>query len=658
MATPAQRIQDLLAAAGQRLAAGDRAGARACHEEALRLAPGHPAALRGMAQLLLPAAPMEAAVHAQRALDAAPHDVEALGLMGQALSLLGRAEDALRAFQAAADHAPLLAQAHCNLCLALLRAGRAQEAAVAGERATRLNPRLPEGWTNLGHALNAVPDPARAMAAFQAALALRPEDPDALSGIATAQAALGRPSAAVAALMRAVEAAPGWANGWNDLAILLQEFGDPRGAREAAEQAALLAPDNPWFQGNLLMGMQYDPGFGEAAVAGRAREVGLALSARAPRREQRAAAPAEGRRLRIGYLSADFRQHPVGWLGAGAILAHDRAEVFVAAYASQTRRDALTDRLEAGVERWHWVHGRDDGQLAALVAADGIDILVDLSGHTAGNRMALFAGRAAPVQVSWLGWFATTGLPTMDAVLLDEDHLAPGAEALFSEEVVRLPAGRLGYMAPEYAPAPRMPPEGPVVFASFNNPAKLNAEVAALWARVLAAVPGSVLLLKWRGLSDPILQARLRALFGAAGGRLRFAEASPHAAMLDEYGDVDVALDPFPFTGALTTCEALWMGVPVVTLPGARPVSRQSHAILRRIGCGEWSCASPEEYVAVAARLAQDRAGRARLREGLRAAMAGSALCDHRGFAAGLEAAYRDLWARACGGWRGGGAAR
>ena len=307
------------------------------------------------------------------------------------------------------------------------------------------------------------------------------------------------------------------------------------------------------------------------------------------------------------------------------------------------------------MERWHWVAGRDDEQLAAMVAADGIDILVDLSGHTAGNRMALFAGRAAPVQLSWLGWFATTGLPTVDAALLDDDHLAPGAEGLFSEVVVRLPAGRFTYMAPDYAPAPRMPQDGAVVFASFNNPAKLNAAVAALWARVLAAVPGSVLLLKWRGLGDPIMQARLGALFAAHGldpARLRFAEASPHAAMLDEYGTVDVALDPFPFSGALTTCEALWMGVPLVTLPGARPVSRQSHAILRRIGFGAWSCGSEAEYVAVAARLAQDRAGREPLRHRLRAAMAGSALCDHRGFAAGLEATYRDLWSRAAGGWR------
>ena len=652
MATVGRNVETLLAAAGQRLAAGDRAGAIACHEEALRLAPASAPALRGLALLLLEAAPVQAAMTAQRAVEAAPQDVEALSVLGQALSRLGRAEDAVRVFQAAADHAPLLAQAQCNLCLALIRAGRASEAVAAGERATRLNPRLPEGWTNWGHALNQLPDHARAMAAFRSALALRPEDPDALAGIATAQAALGRPSAAVAALMRAVEVAPGWANGWNDLGILLQEFADPKGAREAAEQAAHLAPDNTGFQGNLLMGLQYDPSFAEAAVAGRARQVGLALSARAPRREVPAPAPAAGRRLRIGYVSADFRSHPVGWLGAGPILAHDRGEVFVAAYANQTQRDPLTERLMAGVERWHWVHGRDDDQLAALVAADGIDILVDLSGHTAGNRMALFAGRAAPVQLSWLGWFATTGLPTMDAVLLDDDHLAPGAEALFSEEVVRLPAGRFSYLAPDYAPPPRLPADGPVVFASFNNPAKLNEAVAALWARVLAAVPGSVLLLKWRGMGDPMLQARLRALFGAAGDRLRFAEASPHAAMLEDYGTVDVALDPFPFSGALTTCEALWMGVPVVTLPGARPVSRQSHAILRRIGFADWSCASAEDYVAVAARLAQDSAGRARLRSGLRAAMAGSALCDHRGFAAGLEAAYRGIWARACGGWR------
>jgi predicted O-linked N-acetylglucosamine transferase (SPINDLY family) len=294
--------------------------------------------------------------------------------------------------------------------------------------------------------------------------------------------------------------------------------------------------------------------------------------------------------------------------------------------------------------------GLDDDTVAARIAADRIDILVDLSGHTGGNRLAVFARRPAPIQVTWLGYSATTGLPAMDYMLLDEHHLNPDAESFMLERVVRLPHVRFCYAPPEYAGDIVEPPSMAsrlVTFASFNNTAKLNDAVITLWGRVLDAVPDSRLLLKWRSLGDAVLQARIRRNFtrqGIDGKRIQFDGASQHVDMLRQYGEVDIALDPFPFCGGLTSCEALWMGVPIVTLAGSRPFSRQTHAILHAIGRPEWSAGSADEYVKIAARLSGDSQELGRVRRGLRQQMLASPLCDGPGFARSLERVYRALW--------------
>jgi protein O-GlcNAc transferase len=262
----------------------------------------------------------------------------------------------------------------------------------------------------------------------------------------------------------------------------------------------------------------------------------------------------------------------------------------------------------------------------------------------------VFARRPAPIQVTWLGYGATTGLPTMDYALFDDHHLTAGAEALMLERVVRLPHTRFCYAPPDYAAAVADPPSAggaPVTFASFNNTGKLNDPVIALWCRVLAAVPGSRLLLKWRSLADPLLQAAIAERFARGGvdkARILFDGYSPHIDMLRKYGGVDIALDPFPFCGGLTSCEAMWMGVPVVTLPGARPLSRQTHAMLQAVGRSEWSARDADDYVGLAAGLAANPRALTEIRRGLRAQVQASPLCDAKGFARALEQSYRRMW--------------
>jgi predicted O-linked N-acetylglucosamine transferase (SPINDLY family) len=358
--------------------------------------------------------------------------------------------------------------------------------------------------------------------------------------------------------------------------------------------------------------------------------------------------------LRVGYVSADFWSHPVGFLGGAAIGRHKRPDFTVIAYANQAISDNITAGIAASVDLWRPILGFGDEAVARQIVADGIDILIDLSGHTGGNRLGVFARRPAPLQLSWLGYFATTGLPSIDAILLDDEHIAEGGEARFSEQVVRLPMGRFCYMPRADMPDPAPPPAEQakvVTFGSFNNSAKLNAETLDLWARVLQAVPGSRLVLKWNHLTDPLLAARITDRFvsrGIAAERILPEGAELHDGLLAAYGRIDIALDPMPFTGALTTCEALWMGVPVVTLPGTRAVSRQTHAILARIGLTRWSASDADDYVRIAVGLAGDAATRREMRTGLRERMRASPLCDPAGFVSGLESVYRSLWRAWC----------
>jgi predicted O-linked N-acetylglucosamine transferase (SPINDLY family) len=641
----------LFAAAQRRHTANDRTGALVLLDELLRVQPDHAPALLLLAELQLATNPVAAANAAHRVVQSNQGDQQAMELLARALSAMGRNDEALHAFRDIAAAKPANALVRANLAVSLVRAGDPRAAVAAAEQAIELDPAAPEAYAALGHAHNVLRQPDQAIAAFHKALSLRLQFPDALQGVARAYRDQGRPSTAISALLRATELAPYWTSPWLDLATLFREFGQPGEAMEALRKAIALAPDLPHFFSNLLLDMQYDPAIDEAQAAAEAQQWGVrqvaavrpvALAA------DRSRDPA--RPLRIGYVSADFYRHPVGWLGSAPIVAHDRSAVTVFVYANQTAHDQLTESLKQSVDAWVPIMGLDDDTVAARVAADQIDILVDLAGHTAGNRLAVFARRPAPIQVTWLGYSATTGLPTMDYILLDQWHLGPETEQHMLERMVRLPQARFCYSPPDYAPEVAEPPSTsgkPVTFASFNNTAKLNDSVIALWSRVLLTVPDSRLLLKWRSLADPVLRARISRDFGRHGvdaGRIQFDGATQHADMLRQYSDVDVALDPFPFCGGLTSCEALWMGVPIVTLVGPQPFSRQTHAILHAIGRPEWSAGNADEYVETAARLAGDPVALDQLRRDLRRQIVGSGFCDGSRFARGLERIYRDMW--------------
>ena len=436
-----------------------------------------------------------------------------------------------------------------------------------------------------------------------------------------------------------------------NLANLNRDAGQHGEARRlfSALQAAL--PNHPVIRRNFLVSQEYDPAASDAERLHHARAWGhWAIAQAGGWRARPACSALTGRPLRIGYVSADLCQHTVGLFLKEVLLAHDPRQVTVFAYSAGSVDDWVTAAIRQSVH-FRNVGALGDLELSQLIRQDSIDVLIDLSGHTAGSRLTVFAQRPAPVQVSWLGYFASTGLPYVDAVLLDEWHVPSGSEAQFVEPVIRLPSGRFCYRPVPWAPAdvsslPSLS-TGTITFGCFNNTGKFNGGVFDVWAKILATVPDSRLVLKWRTLADDSLRESIQSAFTQRGidpQRIELRPASFHADVLKEYADIDIALDPFPFTGGLTSCEALWMGVPVVTWPQARAVSRQTFALLCSIGLPELAALDADDYVRIAVALAGDRHKLAALRNRLRSRMQSAPLMDVAGFTRQLEDALRQLF--------------
>lgn len=477
-------------------------------------------------------------------------------------------------------------------------------------------------------------------------------DADALLSVGSLLLAFGFLSAAGACFERVRSVAPNDMRPLVNLANLAREFGDHAQSRRLYASLLARLPDHPVIRRNAVVSLEYDPDVPDAERVAQAVAWGdWAVAATGGARPRPVCRPLAGRPLRIGYVSADLCQHTVGLFVKDVLLAHDVERVTIFAYSAGRVSDWVTAAIGAQCVL-HDVASLDDAALAACIRQDEIDVLVDLSGHTAGSRLTVFAHRPAPVQVSWLGYFATTGLAVMDAVLLDEWHAPAGTQTQFVEPIVRLPGGRFCYTPVPFAPEQVAPPpcliNGYVTFGCFNNTAKLNPGVFALWVRILAAVPHSRLILKWRTLVDASLCAAIRADFAQRGidpQRITLRPATFHADLLAQYADIDIALDPFPFTGGLTSCEALWMGVPVVTWPQSQMVSRQTFAFLCAIGLAELAAVDADDYVRIAISLATDQDRMVALRSAMRSRMQASSLMDVTGFARQLENALMQLHA-------------
>ena len=488
------------------------------------------------------------------------------------------------------------------------------EGIAAMRRATALDPSSEDGWLNLTAALIVTGDVQAAAEAAGAGLANHPDSASLASNRAIALARAGRTDAAL----------------------------------EGIEGFLAGHPRSHDLRSNMLLMLQYTERAPEAILAAH-RAFGASLPPPQPPPARRPADP-----LRVGLLSADLRGHSVGFF-VEPLLAHAPSSVEVTVFSNSPYQgaDSTRDRLRGLARAWHEVHAIDDEALDALVRRERIDALIELNGHTGDNRLPALARKPAPLVVTAIGYPDTTGLPAVDVRLVDTVTDPPGAEAWCTERLLRLDPCFLCYTPPTEAIEPALPSGStPVTFGSFNNVAKLVPRTVALWAKVLQAMPQSRLLLKSIGLEDSAIRASVRERFTAAGvdaSRLELRDARlDRAAHLSSYGEVHVALDPTPYNGTTTTCEALWMGVPVVATLGDRHAARVSASLLHAAGHPELVARDADAFVQLAASLAQDRARLASLRTSLRGELRASPLCDAPAYAARFHAAIRDCWKQWC----------
>jgi protein O-GlcNAc transferase len=570
---------------------------------------------------------------------------------------LGKSDDAIAHYRRALEIQPEFAEAHGNLGNILKDLGRLEDAVTSYRRALEIRPSYAEAHYNLGNALNDLGRSADAAASYGRALVFRPDFAEAHSNLGNALRDLGRLDDAVLSYWRALEINEHYPEAHFNLGSALQNLGQFDAAGASYRRALEIKPDFGKAQSNLLFMHNYLAAQDSRKLLAEAKRFGE-LAARHTRPSTTwSNAPEADRCLRVGFVSGDLRDHPVGYFAEGVLAslsqeAPGRLELF--AYLSHFCADAVAERIKASCSGWRSLVGVSDERAAQYIREDGIDILVDLSGHTAHNRLPLFAWKPAPVQISWLGYSATTGVAAMDYVVADPWTLPESEEGNFTEKIWRLPETRLCFTPPtediDVTPLAALS-NGYVTFGSFNHLSKMNDDVVGLWTRVLEAVPDSRLLLITKQFTEVSVRQRVIERFAAHGidaGRLIVEGPVSRRQYLAAYQRVDIALDPFPYPGGTTTVDALWMGVPVLTLAGDRFLSRQGVGLLMNVGLPQWVAVSPEDYVGRAASHAKNLNELVDLRNGLRKQALGSPIFDTRRFAHHFEVALREMWRRWC----------
>ena len=550
-----------------------------------------------------------------------PDSLDSLLSMGLAASARGEHDVAIDCLKRALVKAPDSAVNLDHFGTVLASAGRHAEAMAAYDRAISIDPRFYTSHNNRGVWLENQGYISDAIAAYARALEIKPDVAEIHANMGNALKELCEFDRAIQHYRHALVIDPGMSRVHSALLFCLNYHPEITPERLFQEYQA-------WEERHAL------PLRREWASHGNDRD--------------------PGRRLRVGYVSSDFRGHSVRHYIEPVLAAHDARAVEVFCYADVLTPDEVTGRLKQYAAHWVNAVGMSDQELAERIRADRIDVLVDLAGHTARNRLLVFARRPAPVQITWFGFACTTGLRAMDYFLATETLVPAGCERYFSETVYRMSRTSCCYLPPLEIPDPGPPPvlrEGRVTFGCFSRTVRLNHRVIGTWGRILAAVPDSLLVLNYRTFLDPAARSLFASRFARHGidpARVRMIFTTPQSATWDAYKGIDIALDPFPHNAGATTIEALWMGVPVVTLAARPPLGRIGAMVLDLLGMRDWVAGTEEEYLRIAVEASRDLERLSRLHADLRRRFAASALCDPNAFTRELEAAYRQMWQRWC----------
>jgi predicted O-linked N-acetylglucosamine transferase (SPINDLY family) len=619
-----------------------------------------------------------------------PRDVRTLGNLGEWHLARNSFAQALTWLDRALALDPDYYEVRVNRLAALIELRQLEQAHVEADQLVERFPTRPEPYGNLGNVLFSEGKLKESIEQYKRALEIRPDYAEAhfslivlqgfsghqelvvdylerciqekgetsqrLTLLAVAHKECGNLEKAMDLSRKVIATYPEELRAQVNLAGCLSDSGDPKQAMEIYASLSDPVTSHMGMASNVLFEMNYLPEYSRAEAF--QRHLAWARKYEAP-----IAAPAQfdnrsrdpQRKLKIGYVSADFCAHPVGFLLRDVVRMHNKDNFEFHCFSVGVKKDDITADIAAAVNAWSDVVFETPQELADRIREAEVDVLVDLSGHTGNHRLLAFAQRPAPVQATWIGYFNTTGMSSVDYFITDP-HTSPAASGqLFSEHALHLPHTRFCFSAPPYAgevaPAPVLK-NGYVTFGSFNRLPKVTPQVLDAWAQILLAVPSSRLILKAAALADENVCQQFIERFAQRGidaARLDLRGSSVHIEMLEEYGHLDIALDPFPFNGGMTTMEALWMGVPVVTLEGDTVVSRQTYSALANIGLAdELVFSSIAAYVTGAIALATDISRMADLRTQLRPRMAASPLCQSEAFTRDLEALYRRMWHAWC----------
>ena len=579
---------------------------------------------------------------------------EAYSNLGNALRVAGRVEESLSAHENAVHFLPTSAEAHSNFGIALQEARHHDRAIAAYSRALELAPNMVEAMTSLGACFIVKGRVSEAVKQFERAAVLRPGAPEVQNNLGNILKETGRLDESIAAYRKALAARPNFVAALSNLGIGLSAQGKLDEAIELFRHAASASPEGWSYHSNLLYTLHFHPDSSPGSLLAEHQQ----WAARYAERLTEAAPPVQAdrtpdRRLKIGYVSPDFRDHPVGRFLLPLLQSHDHSQFEIVCYSGVPNPDETTRRIAGLADQWIDATGLTDVALADRIRSDKIDILIDLTLHMGNSRPLVFARKPAPVQVTWLGYVSTTGMSAIDYRISDPWLDPPGeSDQDYVEKTVRLPTCYWCYEPPR-SEQPGEQPIGPlplksaghVTFGSLNNFSKVSGEAIALWSKILTAIPNSRIIIHSLAGAH---QEEVRAMFGAAGDRVEFVAFLPTHEYMALHNRIDIALDPFPYAGGTTTCDALWMGVPIVTLVGKTAVGRGGVSILHNVGLPELIAESEDAYLQIATKLAGDVEQLDRLRTTLRERLRRSPLMDSARFAREMESAYRQMWRNWC----------
>ncbi len=628
-----------------------------CYQKALTLEPNFTEAHINLGITLQTQGKLGDAIeHYQKALHLNPDLAGIHFNIGVILYNQGEFDSAIESYNRAIQIEPGIAEGYNNLGLALGKRGRLDEAIENYRKAIHIKPDYAEAHGNLGTALRDQGRLGKAEECYRQAIDLKPDSAEIHGNLGAILRDQGRLGEAIECYQKALYLNPNYPEGYNNLGGIFRDQGKIKKSIDFFQKELQLRPDLSFVHSNLLLTLHYNGRIDSTELFSHHQQWAEQHATPVSKRTQsHSNDKLPNRRLRIGYFSPDFRMHSVAYFIEQILSSHNPDKFEIICYSNVISPDGVTHRLKDLAHYWRNIVGMSDERVADLIRDDQVDILVDLAGHTANNRMLLFARKPAPVQVTYLGYPNTTGLLNMDYRITDNLADPVGrTEYLHTEELIRLPESFLCYKPPDNTPEVLNPPvliKNNITFGSFNNRAKITTEIVKDWSTILKSVPGSRLILKSKTFNDKATRNTLLEMFyqnGVTPDRIELAGHLPFEQHLQLYNRVDIGLDTFPYNGTTTICEAMWMGVPVITLAGDFHASRVGASLLSNVGLHELIAESSEDYITKAVTLAANPDRLRDLRANLRPLMTRSPLMDAKSFTRSLETAYRKMWKRWC----------